>query len=41
MQLLLAEHVDANVQNVIGATPLHMTRDPAIVQVRQLDVELV
>ena len=33
VQILLAEHVDANILNVSGATPLHMTRDPEIIRV--------
>ncbi len=36
MQLLLAEHVDANVRNRNGATPLHMARDPSIIQVSRV-----
>jgi len=31
--MLLAEHVDVNILNSNGATPLHMARDHNIIQV--------
>ena len=33
LQMLLTERVNADILNSNGATPLHMTRDPSIIQV--------